>query len=115
MPTITAQGQTFTCELGANLRRVLLQQGVALYNGGAAVINCRSLGTCGTCAVQIDGSVSPLTWKERTRLALPPHQGTGDRRLACQVKVLGDIQVRKLDGFWGQGETVVWCADKPAE
>ncbi len=114
MPVITAQGQTFACASGANLRRVLLQHGVDLYNGGAQVINCRSLGTCGTCAVQIEGAVSPMTWREQTRLSLPPHAGLGDRRLACQVQVLGDLQIRKLDGFWGQGSRIVWDADVEA-
>jgi ferredoxin len=108
MPTITAQGKTFDCVSGANLRQELLNHGVALYNGGATVINCRALGTCGTCAVKITGSASPMTWREQTRLSLPPHSGQLDRRLACQVKVLGDISVTKLDGFWGQGNREIW-------
>ena len=97
--------------MGANLRQVLLREGLELYNGAATVINCRSLGTCGTCAVTISGaqgSVSPMGWKEKTRLSLPPHDGSLDRRLACQVKVLGDIEVHKMQGFWGQGQEEVW-------
>lgn len=108
MPTITAQGKTFECETGANLRQVLLKNGVAVYNGAANTINCHGLGTCGTCAVQIEGPVSAMEWREKTRLSLPPHQGGGDRRLSCQVKVLGDLTVTKADGFWGQGEQRVW-------
>ncbi len=30
------------------------------------------------------------------------------RRLACQVTVLGDVEVMKYDQFWGQGDTIVW-------
>ena len=30
------------------------------------------------------------------------YEGTQDLRLACQVKVFGDIEIEKYDGFWGQ-------------
>lgn len=94
--------------MGANLRQVLLQHGVDLYNGNAALINCRGIGTCGTCAVQIDGEVSEANWRDRARRSLPPHHGDRPLRLACQTRVLGDVRVTKLDGFWGQGTTVIW-------
>ena len=44
--------------------------------------------------------------QEKARLSLPPHEKGTTRRLACQVQVLGDIEVIKFDGFWGQGSTV---------
>ncbi len=108
MPTVSAQGKTMHCETGANLRQALLANGVDLYNGQAKVINCRSLGTCGTCAVHIDGDVSTANWQDRTRRSLPPHNPDRHLRLACQTQVLGDITVTKYDGFWGQGETITW-------
>ncbi len=108
MPTVTAQGKTIQCEAGANLRQVLLANGVDLYNSQAKVINCRSLGTCGTCAVQIDGEVSAVNWKDKARRSLPPHDPARNLRLACQTQVLGNITVTKYDGFWGQGQTPVW-------
>ncbi len=108
MPTIKAQGKTFDCDQGANLRQVLLKNGVDLYNGAASAINCHGLGTCGTCAVKLEGSVSECEWREKARLSLPPHSPDRDRRLSCQVKVLGDVSVTKYDGFWGQDNTVVW-------
>jgi len=104
MPEVTAQGKTFECEMGANLRQVLLQQGIDLYNSQARLINCHGIGTCGTCAVEIEGAVSEMGWREKGRLSLPPHDPAQNRRLACQVKVLGDIRVTKYDGFWGQGD-----------
>lgn len=110
MPTVKAQGKIFTCETGANLRQVLLQNGVDLYNGAAEVINCHGIGTCGTCAVQLQGQVSDPAWRETTRLSLPPHSPTQNRRLACQLQVLGDLEVTKYDGFWGQGTLPVWTA-----
>ena len=114
MPTVRAAGKVIQCESGANLRQVLLKAGVALYNGNATVINCRSIGTCGTCAVHIDGetgSVSEVNWRDRTRRSLPPHDRDRDLRLACQTQVFGDIAVTKYDGFWGQGTEPVWTAD----
>ena len=108
MPSIQAQGKIINCSMGANLRKVLLENGVDLYNGKAKYINCRSLGTCGTCAVKIEGEVSPANWKDKGRRSLPPHSPERDLRLACQTKVLGDIKVTKYDRFWGQGEHKIW-------
>ncbi|GGA28933.1 2Fe-2S iron-sulfur cluster-binding protein [Okeania sp. KiyG1] len=111
MVKIQAQGKTITCEYGANLRQVLLKNGVDVYNGNASIINCRSIGTCGTCAVEIEGEVSPLQWREKARLSVPPHSPNSCKRLSCQVQVLGDIKVTKYNGFWGQGSEIVWTYD----
>jgi len=115
MPQITVQNpvgpeQVFTCEVGVNLRDILLRHGFTVHNGRAALINCRGLGTCGTCAVQIDGAVSPPNWRDTTRRSLPPHSLERDRRLACQTEVLGDLSITKFDGFWGQGPQQVALA-----
>jgi len=108
MPQVTAYGKTFDCPSRANLRQVLLQQGVPVHNPGANIINCRGLGTCGTCAVQVEGEVSEAQWRELTRRSLPPHSRDRNLRLACQTQVLGDVQVTKFSGFWGQDMTPVW-------
>jgi len=108
MPSITVRGKTINCESGANLRQVLLKNQIPVHNDNAKIINCRGLGTCGTCAVAIEGEVSALGWKEQGRLSLPPHQPGTTRRLACQVKVLGDITVKKFDGFWGHGDRLIY-------
>ncbi len=112
MPTITAEGKTFTCENGANLREALLKNGIDVYNGAASVVNCYGHGTCGTCAVRIEGAVSAMEWLEKARLSLPPHSPDHGRRLSCQVKVMGDISVTKYDGFWGQDDRVVWTPER---
>lgn len=101
MPEIHFAGQTIHSEEGANLRKVLLDHKLPLYNGAARAIHCRGLGTCGTCAVRIDGPVSEKTAFERWRLQFPPHHEEDGLRLACQCRVLGDIEVKKYDGLWG--------------
>ncbi|MEO1591413.1 MAG: 2Fe-2S iron-sulfur cluster-binding protein [Cyanobacteria bacterium J06632_22] len=121
MPKVMAQGKTIDCAPGENLRRVLLNAGIDLHNGQSKLINCRGIGSCGTCAVAIaplsersvdrspaEPAVSAANWRDRTRRRLPPHNPNRDLRLACQTQVLGDIRVEKYDGFWGQGDAPVW-------
>ena len=110
MPKILVQGRTLTCEPGANLRKVLLENGIDLYNGKAHYINCMGIGTCGTCAVKLEGYEQPRNWKENGRLSLPPHKSGSHRRLACQISVTSDLTVTKYDGFWGQGDRQVWTS-----
>ncbi len=111
MPTVTAQGKTFDCEVGDNLRQVLLNNGVDLYSPKARYINCMGIGTCGTCAVAIAGEVSEVNWRDLTRRSLPPHSPQKQLRLACQTQVLGDVKVTKFNGFWGQADQIAWIAD----
>ena len=101
MPSIHFDGQVIECDEGENLRRALLRSGAPLYNGPAKWIHCRGLGTCGTCAVEIDGDVTPKSAIERGRLNFPPHQADANLRLACQCRVLGDLKLKKHDGLWG--------------
>ncbi len=63
MPKVLAQGKTIECDERANLRKVLLHNGIDLYNGGASLINCRGIGSCGTCAVKVEGEVSAANWR----------------------------------------------------
>ncbi len=111
MPKVEVAGKSLQCDRGANLRQVLLDNGIDLYNGKAKLINCRGLGSCGTCAVEIEGEVSAPNWRDRTRRSLPPHSLSKNLRLACQTQVLGDVKLTKYDGFWGQGENPVWTAE----
>ena len=101
MPKISFAGQIIDCELNQNLRKVLLTAKLPLYNGIASKIHCRGLGTCGTCAVEIEGEVSSPTMVEKWRLGFPPHRSESNLRLACQCRVLGDLSVKKHGGMWG--------------
>jgi ferredoxin len=53
MCSITYRGQQLSAPQGSKLRTAMLLSGVSPYNGKAQLINCRGLGTCGTCAVEI--------------------------------------------------------------
>lgn len=108
MPKVTACGRTLTCDRGGNLRQVLLENGIQPHNGNARWINCRGIGTCGTCAVEVVGEVSQVNWKDKARRSLPPHNPDRNLRLACQTRVLGDVTVIKYEGFWGQEREVRW-------
>jgi ferredoxin len=106
VPTVRFAGRAIECPHGANLRIVLLRARLPLYNNLARALNCRGYGTCGTCAVRIEGKVSDLTTAERMRLEFPPHEREAGLRLACQCSVLGDLVVTKHSGVWGTGEEV---------
>lgn len=67
MPKILAQGKTIECEQGSDLRRILQQNGIDLYNDGAKVINYRGIGSCGICMVKVEGKVSAANWRDRAR------------------------------------------------
>ena len=101
MPKITFDNQTIECQRGDNLRRVLLNAHLPLYNGISKAIHCRGIGTCGTCALKIEGNVTPVTSIEKWRLSFPPHRTENGLRLACQCKVLGDLTLTKGQGMWG--------------
>lgn len=86
---------------GENLLKALKRNKLSPYNGFAKYFNCKGLGSCGTCAVEIKGACSNKTKMEQWRLNFPPHKKENNLRLACQVKVLGDLEVTKHNGFWG--------------
>ena len=101
MPIVRFQGREIACPEGANLRMVLLRARMPLYTKAARALHCRGRGTCGTCAVLVEGPVSEPTAPESRRLRLPPHHPEEGLRLACQCNVLGDITVTKREGFFG--------------
>jgi ferredoxin len=102
VPTVRFRDTTIDCAEGAVLRTVLREAGCSPHNGASKTINCHGLGTCGTCAVAVEGAVSDPTARERARLSAPPHDPDDGLRLACQTRVLGDCTVTKYSGFWGQ-------------
>ena len=103
VPTVEYAGETIECETGAVLRDVLLDADLPVHNG-PRLVSCHGLGSCGTCAVEVEGDAGGPTRRERVRKSVPPHSPNSDLRLACQVRVTDDLVVSKRNGFWGTGE-----------
>ena len=108
MPTVefeAADGRqaTLECAAGETLRDVLLAADLPVHNGPRP-LSCHGHGSCGTCAVAVEGAVDPdaPAGRERVRLSVPPHSPDSGLRLACRVTVEGDCRVGKRTGFWGQ-------------
>lgn len=107
MVKVSYKGKDFWIPEGTNLRTALLAAEESPHNGKSRWINCKGSGTCGTCAVAIQGRVTPVSPRgvEQWRLNFPPHDSRSGLRLACQVRVVGDIEVLKRPGFWGSGRS----------
>lgn len=106
MPKVLAQDKTSECMRRANRQKILLQNGIDLYNSGAKVINCRLIGSC-SVQLQAEGKASKANWREG-QLSLPPHSPIKNLGFACQTQLMGDVKVTNFDGFWGEGSQVVW-------
>lgn len=97
---------------GTNLRQAALSAGVNLYQGlngiGASLnqfVNCHGLGMCGTCRVLIKKgaeNVAPMGMFEKVKFHCPVPDpmpclayigNEANMRLACLVRVDGDIEV----------------------
>lgn len=89
---------------GENLRTLLKRHNKKLHNANSDYLNCKGLGTCGTCAVKILGEVNPPNRIESFRLKLPPFIHDSKLRLACQISIKNNLSVQKFKGFWGEEE-----------
>jgi len=92
MPTVFFEAENRKVEVpaGTTLRKAAQQAGVSVYGGVNKIANCRGFGLCGTdkVAVAPKECASDMTFFEKLQL--------GDKskeRLACQVKIQGDITV----------------------
>ncbi len=117
MPTVKFVKENVVIEVpeGANLRREALRAGIPLNRGflngfgrrlNQTIFNCHGMGTCGTWRVLITKgaeNVNQPTLKEKLQfktVVMPDpipkfaYVQYGEQlRLACQVKVFGDIEV----------------------
>ncbi|MCC7491105.1 MAG: (2Fe-2S)-binding protein [Fimbriimonadaceae bacterium] len=99
MPTIRFEGSDQSIEVGkgANLRRSLLFHGRSPHKGFEQVVNCRGLGACGTCWVEVlegEENLSPPTKMEQLPTSPFKKIGVKGRRLSCQTRVYGDCLIR---------------------
>ena len=102
MPIITLANENKTIEVpvGANLRRVLLSNGISPYIGLAKLINCRGFELCGTCRVEVvdgKGASARREDEEQTLISSTPFYARRiekNIRLSCQTSVTGDMTVK---------------------
>ena len=124
MPKVTFVNEQITveCQAGANLLELAQQNNVEVFRGIFAGFHCKRVkGWCNRCKLWAtplaEGAVNAKTSSEKRSLfringALPVG---GTMRLACQVQVLGDVEVRTRAGFVTP-ETTTWDADnKPSK
>jgi ferredoxin len=99
---------------GQTLREIAEQHGIVLVRGLFPGLHCRGRGICGRCRVWAmprgEGALTPLTFWERLR------RYRGARRLACQAKVMGDVEVRTTPNAQPPTQTTIWPEDtRPAK
>ncbi len=123
MPKVTFQNEIVTVEVpaGTTLLDAAQKAGVDVFRGLWSDYHCPafpfgSYGSCNRCKVWVSASapdaVNPRTKKEiqrwRVNGALP---STGNQRLACQVVVSGDVEVRTRTGGPPRPLTTEWLPD----
>ena len=112
MPTVKFYKEKVEVEVaqGANLRAVARENGIELYPGINRRVNCLGNGACGTCRVLLmkdtDKNAAPQGFLERMRFRLG-FENIGEEkemRLACQTKILGDLEVFTQPSFNWNGK-----------
>jgi ferredoxin len=93
LPTVRFLNELVTVEVpeGAILRDVALAQNIEVYRGMWGHMNCAGNGICGRCRVWLvhaEKAVSTPSIRERM------HRIRGSQRLACQVRIVGDLEIR---------------------
>lgn len=123
MPKVTFQNEIVTVDVpaGTTLLDAAQKAGVDVFRGLWSDYHCptfpfSSYGSCNRCKVWVTGlspdAVNPRTRKEiqgwRVNGALP---AIGNQRLACQVVVQGDVEVRTRAGGPPRAQTTEWLPD----
>jgi ferredoxin len=111
MPTVKfiREKQTIEVPYGANLRQAALDAGIELYPGIHQRLNCKGMGLCHSCRVRMKndtmaGVSSRGPWERFQELVSWYRVGDDEVRLACQVQVLGDIEVETQPSFNWSGD-----------
>ena len=86
----TGETNEFKVGYGANLRQASHYKDVDLYKGMHTYLNCRGMGFCGTCLVEVEPmeNVDPQTIFEKL------HKVGPNQKLSCRTKVYGPITVK---------------------
>lgn len=90
--TETNETKVFKAGYGANLRQAAAYNDVEIYQGMDKYLNCRGMGFCGTCVVEVEpmGNVDPHTFFEKI------HKVEPNQKLSCRAKVYGDITIKTV-------------------
>jgi len=81
---------------GRTVREIAQEEGIVLDREFFRGFNCRGFGLCGACKVWVKQDESSATSRPNLRERF---HGMGDgRRLACQTRVHGDIEVTSMPG-----------------
>lgn len=86
----TGETREFKVGYGANLRQAAAYQDVEIYKGMNTYLNCRGMGMCGKCLIEVEPmeNVDPQTFFERM------HKVPANHKLGCRTKVYGDITIK---------------------
>lgn len=100
MPKVKVLNKNIELEVpeGANLRKEALRADVEIYPGMTRYLNCLGNSLCGSCAVHVKSGMencSPVGIREKIRLMFSylTIGREGQIRLACQTRVLGDVEL----------------------
>ncbi len=81
---------------GKNLKVLALELGINPHREFFRGVNCGFWGLCGTCQVWVRQTSAASTNGRNLREKMAGMRG--ERRLSCQVEILGDIEVTTLAG-----------------
>jgi ferredoxin len=88
----------FEVGFGSNLFKAGLALSLSLFNGPMKVLHCWGKGLCGACFVDVVRGADRLP--ERTAVERRKLRGCPESvRLACQVRLTGDVTMRKPRGI----------------
>jgi ferredoxin len=81
---------------GKNLKTLALELGINPHREFFRGLNCGHLGLCGTCQVWVRDEHAGSTNEPNLREKMAGMRG--QRRLSCQVQILGDVEVTTFAG-----------------
>ena len=87
------QNRTIKAAEGETVREAAIRNKLSIYPHIFKVLNCRGRGLCHACAIKIvSGNAEPKNEIESQQLAKKLKKKP-ELRLACQVKVLGNMTI----------------------
>jgi len=86
----TGEETSFRAGYGANLRQAARYQDIEIYKGMNKYLNCRGLGACAKCLVEVE----PMENVDAHTLVEKIHKVQSPQKLGCRVSVYGDITIR---------------------